>query len=590
MTDAEKAYERARELIAKAKAGGATRLSFESDDMRALAALPPEIAELAGLRILDLDKTQVSDLTPLSGLTGLTELRLNSTPVSDLTPLSGLTGLTVLGLDFTPVSDLTPLSGLTGLTVLHLNDTSVSDLTPLSGLSGLTELRLESTLVSDLTPLSGLFGLTLLWLHATSVSDLTPLSGLSELTDLWLSATSVSDLTPLSGLSGLTDLWMNDTPINDLTPLSGLSGLAQLRLDGTQVRDLRPTRLLRELVEAPGILGLTFTASLATKEDPRIAEISEIEDNAERARALFEYLEDWEPPEEAAKQGGADASPLPPQPRLAPLQADIQAGRLVRAGRNGLPKTDPLVRAEAGWRALRVYRETFGSAFNLHNHHPLGAFLDAFDQAMGDRFDPENSILIGAMSGGIVALAGDKEFCGQLPAGAEPLLRQFAAQVQTYLNRFPDWTAYQHDAAGSEDNTASAAESFVALDGDLQASPDTDRDVAEIYDMQVRAALNPESAEATRKGLVASTGEVTRALAEKALDEVRSGQAVRGYIGSMDKVHDGEAAKVGWYAGGFAVVFFQRRQKHFRHLATTYPQRMGWLHGVLDYLFGPERD
>lgn len=480
MTDAEKAYERAKERIAEAKAEGATELLFERDDLRALAALPPEIADLSGLRFLDLGETQVSDLTPLAGLSGLMALWLRPMPVSDLTPLIGL-----------------------------------------SGLQG-----------------------------------------------LWLNNTSVSDLTPLSGLSELTDLWLNDTP----------------------VRDLRPVRLLRRLVESPGTLGLTFTNCLAAKEDPLIAEISEIEDNAERARVLFAYLADWEPPGEAARQGGADASPLPPQPRLAPLQADIQGGRLIRAGGKGLPKADPLVRAEAGWRALKAYRETFGSAFNLHNHHPLGAFLDAFDQAMGDRFDPESSILIGAMGGGIVALAGDGEFCGQLPAGAEPLLRQFAAQVQTYLNRFPDWTAYQQDAAGSEDNTASAAESFEALDEDLQASPDTDRDVAEIYDMQVRAALDPQSAEGTRKGLVASTGEVTRALAEKALDEVRSGQAVRGYVGSMDKVHDAEAAKVGWYAGGFSVVFIQRRKAHFRRLADAYPSRMGWLHGVLDYLFGAERD
>ncbi|MCW1930878.1 leucine-rich repeat domain-containing protein [Pararhodobacter zhoushanensis] len=298
MTDAERAYERAKERIAKAKAEGATRLSFESDDMRALAALPPEIAELAGLRFLDLDYTHVSDLTPLSGLTGLTELYLTGTPVGDLTPLSGLTGLTVLSLEDTPVSELTPLSGLTKLSALRLSGTPVSDLTQLSGLTGLTELWLMGTQVSDLTPLSDLTGLTALYLSGTPVSDLTPLSGLTGLTELWLNDTPVSDLAALSVLTGLTELYLADTQVSDLTPLSDLLTLTNLWLDRTPVRDLRPIRRLQGLVESSTGLGLTFDDCMAAKDDPRIAEISEIVDSAERARVLFECLEDWELPGE----------------------------------------------------------------------------------------------------------------------------------------------------------------------------------------------------------------------------------------------------------------------------------------------------
>ncbi|WP_415919241.1 hypothetical protein [Tateyamaria sp. SN6-1] len=41
---------------------------------------------------------------------------------------------------------------------------------------------------------------------------------------------------------------------------------------------------------------MTFLHCAATGIDPRIKEISEIEDDSERARALFDYLKDWTPP------------------------------------------------------------------------------------------------------------------------------------------------------------------------------------------------------------------------------------------------------------------------------------------------------
>lgn len=64
MTDADTAYANAEQAIAKAKAEGATELRLDSrSGFKALTTLPPEIADLTTLSRLDLDGTQITDLT-----------------------------------------------------------------------------------------------------------------------------------------------------------------------------------------------------------------------------------------------------------------------------------------------------------------------------------------------------------------------------------------------------------------------------------------------------------------------------------------------------------------------------------------------
>lgn len=268
---ADNAYATAERLISKARKEGAARIDFDREETHALNRLPKGISDLPGLQILDLDNTQVADLSPLFGLTRLTTLFLSNTKVSDLGPLSGLTRLTKLG----------------------LNETQVSDLTPLSSMAWLTELVLDDT----------------------PVSDLGPLSGQSELRRLVLGSTQVSDLSPLSGLVGLTTLTLDHAPVSDLGPLSGLTGLTGLWLGNTLVSDLRPIRGLRQLMASPEFDGLTFQNCSAAKSDARIAEIAEIENNAERARTLFDYLETWVPPGEVA------VDTPPPPDALLPVYA-----------------------------------------------------------------------------------------------------------------------------------------------------------------------------------------------------------------------------------------------------------------------------
>jgi len=207
MTEAEKAFEIAEGLIEEARESGAETLNFDREETQALQRLPESIGALDALRIFDCSNTQISDLSPVSGLVNLRELWLDNTQVSDLGALSGLVNLTGLSLDNTQVSDLGALSGLVNLTGLSLDNTQVSD------------------------------------------------------------------LGALSGLVNLTGLGLNDT----------------------QVSDLRPLQSLEKLADDPDYLGLTFKSCAAARSDPRIAEISDIEDAEQRAQTLFAYLEDWEP-------------------------------------------------------------------------------------------------------------------------------------------------------------------------------------------------------------------------------------------------------------------------------------------------------
>ncbi|NET61541.1 MAG: leucine-rich repeat domain-containing protein [Symploca sp. SIO2E6] len=86
---------------------------------------------LSNLQILDLGRTQISDISPLSGLTQLQVLRLSETQVKDVSHLSGLTQLQVLRLSATQIRDFSPLSRLTQLQQLDLSRTQVTDISPL---------------------------------------------------------------------------------------------------------------------------------------------------------------------------------------------------------------------------------------------------------------------------------------------------------------------------------------------------------------------------------------------------------------------------------------------------------------------------
>lgn len=112
ISGAEKAYKTAQERIAEAAAQNSTELDLE---IYGLTTLPPEIASLTTLEILDLSDTQVDDIAPIANLTALKSLNLIDTQVADITPIASLTTLDILGLNDTEIHDLRPILNVPSL-------------------------------------------------------------------------------------------------------------------------------------------------------------------------------------------------------------------------------------------------------------------------------------------------------------------------------------------------------------------------------------------------------------------------------------------------------------------------------------------
>jgi len=193
---------RAQALISSLAGGGA-------GEPGAPQAVPPVV--------IGLGRTGVTDLSPLAEIDGLVALDLAKTKVRDLTPLSGQP-IQELYLEETNVEDIAPLTGMP-LVKLYLSYTRVSDLGPLKG-APLDELNVIGTQVSDLSPLEG-SRLRMLWLSECPVTDLTPLAKV-PLESVTLAKTKVSDLSPLKGHPTLRRLHIAETEVTDLTPIKWL--------------------------------------------------------------------------------------------------------------------------------------------------------------------------------------------------------------------------------------------------------------------------------------------------------------------------------------------------------------------------------
>ena len=205
------------------------------------------IAKLTRLERLYLSDTNVSDISPLVNLTKLKSLSLNSTNVSDISALANLTNLSWLSLSDTNVSDISALARLTKLKTLGLRDTDVSDISALANLTNLEWLSLNSTNVSDISALARLTKLKTLGLYNTNVSDISALARLMNLEGLHLGDTNVSDISALARLTNLEWLHLYDTNVSDISALARLTNLRELNLSNTNVSDISALARLTNL-------------------------------------------------------------------------------------------------------------------------------------------------------------------------------------------------------------------------------------------------------------------------------------------------------------------------------------------------------
>ncbi|UWQ99767.1 hypothetical protein K3729_02915 [Rhodobacteraceae bacterium S2214] len=427
----------------------------------------------------------------------------------DLSGLKGFASLSELNADITTA---------TSLTYLNLSETAINDLSTIRRLTAIRRLNLRKTQIADISDITGMSGIMTLDLDQTAISDLAPLAGMKNVTTVYLNETQVTDLSPIAGMTWIETLHFADTQIKDISPIVGMIGMTWLDISGSQVVDLRPLRSLKRLIEAPELDGLTLRECKACDLDSRIAEIAEIKDNSERARTLFDYLEDWVLPGETSSNTESKL----PERKPAPLEVLVSETLVTRANSKGLPRNDANELAKLGWEALKEYRTDFAADFNPSNYAPLPRRLEAFDRAMGYEYDPKNVIRIGVQAQRLVRLAENTEFVQNLPTGAADDMRDFAAALLVYVERFPDWVTYNAEPAptstvSQDANTAA----FVQVADVLETTDGVDKDVADEYRAEVDQVQLPDSGEVEVKAVSSSTRELSLGLAEHTEEQQR---------------------------------------------------------------------
>ena len=200
----EKAYAEAIKRIEAVTESGATKLDLT---IRQLEVIPAQIANLNKLKVLALDNSKVSDLSPIEVLSSLVRLSVSNTKVFDLAPIEKLTKLTALVLDESEVTDLSPIESLSSLVHLSANNTKVFDLGPIEKLTNLTYLDLHLTGVRDFASISNLTKLEVLDLAYQVGSDVSAMANLSNLRIINLKNNSVLDFRPFRNILDTDRIW-----------------------------------------------------------------------------------------------------------------------------------------------------------------------------------------------------------------------------------------------------------------------------------------------------------------------------------------------------------------------------------------------
>ena len=115
--------------------------------------------ELEKLTDLNLDNSNITNLTGIEAAKNLKNLSLNRNSISNLSPLAGLTSLKNLSLKENKITDISPLTGLTSLTSLNLENQKVdikpndkSFTSPLKDLTGnIIAITNSSEVINDTT-------------------------------------------------------------------------------------------------------------------------------------------------------------------------------------------------------------------------------------------------------------------------------------------------------------------------------------------------------------------------------------------------------------------------------------------------------
>lgn len=207
------------------------------------------LGKLNNLRVLYLQRNQITDISQLKNLKHLQLLSLNGNKLTGVTPLSGLSELRELYLAENWISDISPISKLRNLRILNLGANNITKINSLSGLVNLEDLYLKENKITSISSLSSLKVLRILSLDKNRISSIKPLTGLTSLKELYLPENRVANISYLKGLDNLKVLSLNRNSIVDLKTLAQLKTLEKLYLKNNKIKDVSSLKGLINLQE-----------------------------------------------------------------------------------------------------------------------------------------------------------------------------------------------------------------------------------------------------------------------------------------------------------------------------------------------------
>lgn len=445
-----------------------------------------------------------------------------------------------------------------------------------------------------------ILGLEHIFAGGTKISCLKILSKIKNLGLLTIDGTKITDLESLRHCKKLSVLDIKDTCIVDISPLLPLKNIKILYIDKTEVLDLRPIKFIFPFNESKRGAIVSFRNTPATARDGRLAELAEIKNDEERTRKTLEYLRSLPPwPEPYTPEYTPDGSPpqpiggapeadevLVPAPVRAPLEVEVVDGRLrpARPG-DGLGE-DAHERARQAWRALRDFLADLADIRpRIVNQMPqLERALTRLEDALGEDYEAANPIAMGINGERVIKQAGA---AGETMADADAAeLREFAAALSLFLERFPAWLAYRDEAAPAPPKPPrieDALPEIEAIAEELREYDAIDPAIPESLEKQVGdVRSNPEDSLAKR-GLVDSLRNVLGRIGEAIL---AGGKWVLGEIvdigGQYYRTVKSLAVKgaAGVTAAEISLLskdLFAALAPRLHALAASLPEKFGWL-------------
>jgi uncharacterized repeat protein (TIGR02543 family) len=221
------------------------KLLFKDDKLRlklleALGESAPEDGILTNYSLLssnelNLDDSDLSDLTELQFAKNLSILSLNNNNVKDLGPLKNLNKLTVLSAEGNYIQDTNALKNMTALHYLNLKDNYIDNIAPLSNLTNLEILGLNANLVSDTSPLKVLNKLQILDLGYNLIKDINEIRNLTALKILTLEGNNVLNIEALRNMKSLQVLGLRNNNITDISVLNSIKANGAFSMESSAI-------------------------------------------------------------------------------------------------------------------------------------------------------------------------------------------------------------------------------------------------------------------------------------------------------------------------------------------------------------------